>query len=150
MLITDALPSQSYVTYSLKVLYTINLFFSYPLQLAPAVNLFESYVFGAQSTPTKGRFWAQNLVRTLMVLFTISVGLAIYCQISVFIEVIAAATCSPLAFTLPAWFHYKLKGQNKSDLAIVIVTILLTVFMVGNSIFTLVKSLTSDEQTCGG
>lgn len=65
-----------------------------------------------------------------------------FSQISVFIEVIAAATCSPLAFTLPALFHYKLKGGNKAHLTIAIVTTVLTVFMVVQAIYALIKDLT--------
>ena len=80
----------------------------------------------------------QNLVRALLVAFTISLAILVYPKISLFIEVIAAATCCPLAFTLPAAFHYKLKGQSKANLIIVISTIILTVFMVGQAIYELI------------
>jgi len=63
----------------------------------------------------------------------------------VFIEVVAASTCSPLAFTLPALFHYKLKGGNKAHLAIAILTSILTVYMVITSIITLVKDISEGE-----
>lgn len=150
VLITDALPATSSITYTLKAMYTVNLFFSYPLMMSPAINLMESYVFGSgnASPANRSRYWKQNIVRTLMVIFTIVVGLSIYCYISTFIEVVAAATCSPLAFTLPAWFHYKLNGKRTSDLIIVIATVVLTVFMVVQSVYSLVKTLTDGDATC--
>jgi len=57
VLITDALPSTSVVTYTLKALYTVNLFCSYPLQISPAVNLLEGYIFDGTKKPTKKRYW---------------------------------------------------------------------------------------------
>ena len=135
VIILSALPPSSGMTYALKSLYTVNLFFSYPLMMSPAINLLESYIFTAKGKPTTGRYWAQNLIRALMVAFTIALALVIYDYITLFIEVISALTCSPLAFTLPALFHYKLMGGAKSSLLIVIATTALTVFMVGSTIY---------------
>ena len=126
----------------MKILYTINLFCSYPLMLSPAINLIESFIFNAETKPTTGRFWLQNGVRTLLVIVTITLALCVYNYITVFIEVISAATCSPLAFTLPALFHYKLKGGNKAHLAIAILTTILTIYMVITSVITLVQEIT--------
>ena len=139
-LITDVLPPQNPATYALKAMYTVNLFFSYPMQLSPAVNLIESYIFDAKDAPTKKRYWMQNLVRTGVVAFTIALALLIYPKISLFIEVLAASTCSPLAFTLPAFFHYKLVKKHWSSMAIVICTCALTVFMIISAIIELIKS----------
>lgn len=80
----------------------------------------------------------QNLFRTVLVAFTIALAILVYPKITLFIEVIAAATCCPLAFTLPAAFHYKLMGKNKAHLVIVIATCILTFFMVGQAIYELI------------
>ena len=141
-LITQSLPATSFIAYFLKGLYSVNLFFSYPLQLSPAVNLMEGFIFSTNTPQTKKRYWQQNLFRTIFVGFTISIAILVFSQISVFIEVLAAATCSPLAFTLPALFHYKLKGGNKLHLVIAIVTTALTIFMVVQAIYELIKDLT--------
>ena len=141
VLITDALPPQSTFTYVLKSLFTVNLFFTYPLQLSPAVNLIESYIFDVKSAPTSSRYWMQNLVRTLIVAFTITLAILVYPNISAFIEIIGAVTCCPLAFTLPALFHYKLMGGSKLNLTIVILTVLLTIFMTTTAIIALVKEM---------
>jgi len=77
-----------------------------------------------------------------MVAFTIVLALLMYKYITVFIELVAASTCSPLAFTLPALFHYKLIRKSKLNLTIVIATILLTIFMVTTSSIALVRDLT--------
>ena len=139
-LITTALPATSVMSYVLKALYTGNLICSYPLMLTPAVNLLEGYVFGKGSKPTRGRYWMQNLFRTGIVAFTIVIALCIYSYINYFLEIVSAATCSPLAFTLPALFHYKLKGKGTGQLIIAIFTTALTVFMIGSAIYEMCNS----------
>ena len=151
-LIVTALPATSVFSYVLKSLYTVNLFCSYPLMLSPAVNLIEGYIFAKDSKPTRGRYWAQNGVRFGLVAFTITLALLVYPYISTFIEVVAAATCSPLAFTLPALFHWKLcqegvsKGKRMCNLLIVICTIILTIYMVITSTITFVKEVSGEEE----
>jgi len=86
------------------------------------------------------------LIRAAWVAFTIVIAILIYPYISVFIEVIAASTCSPLAFTLPALFHYKLMGGNKAHLFIAIATTILTIYMVTRSIMLLVKDINAPEE----
>ena len=110
VLITNALPPTSIITQILKSLFTVNLFFTYPMQLTPAVNLLEGFIFDTKANVTPQRYWMQNLFRALLVAFTITLAILVYPMISLFIEVIAAATCCPLAFTMPALFHYKLCG----------------------------------------
>ena len=145
ILITDALPPTAVFTWVIKSLFTVTLFFTYPLQLSPAVNLIESFIFDTKSAPTTTRYWLQNLVRALLVAFTITLALLVYPKISLFIEVVAAATCCPLAFTLPALFYYKLMGKAKINLIIAIVTTVLTIFMVGQAIYELINNLINPE-----
>ena len=85
------------------------------------------------------RYWLQNLVRTSVVAFTIVLAILIYAKISLFIEILAAATCSPLAFTLPAFFHYKLVKKHWTSMLIVVSTTILTAFMIITAIIELVK-----------
>lgn len=45
-LITDSLPPRSWVTYCIKVAFSLNLVFTYPLVIHPANLILESYLFG--------------------------------------------------------------------------------------------------------
>ena len=135
ILITDALPPQGIYTYVLKSLFTVNLFFTYPMMLTPAITLVEAFIFDVKSAPTTTRYWMQNLVRAGLVAFTITLAILVYPFISLFIEIVASATCCPLAFTLPALFHYKLMGKSTGNLIIVICTICLTIFMTCQAIY---------------
>ena len=46
-LITDSLPPQSWVTWIIKIAFSLNLVFSYPLVIHPANLVLESYLFGS-------------------------------------------------------------------------------------------------------
>ena len=46
-LITSSLPYKSVVTYILKILFSVNLLFSYPLVIHPANLVVESWLFGS-------------------------------------------------------------------------------------------------------
>ena len=48
----------------------------------------------------------------MLVAITITLALVLFKYIILFIDVIGAVTCAPLAFTLPALFHWKLIKTN--------------------------------------
>jgi|Transcript_28323 amino acid permease len=56
-LILDALPSTGVITYCLKGLYTVNLFFSYPMMMTPAIDLVEGFIFNENEAQTPKRYW---------------------------------------------------------------------------------------------
>lgn len=68
-LITDNLP-QNAVVYVIKIFFSINLVFTYPLQLHPASIIIESYIFKGMPKSPK-RMWLKNLLRTILVMFTV-------------------------------------------------------------------------------
>ena len=78
ILITTALPGTSWVTYGTKCLYTCTLFFTYPLQLAPAINLIEGWIFDKNSAPTAARKCQQNVFRTIYVALTIIICILVF------------------------------------------------------------------------
>jgi len=55
--VLDNLPATNPATYALKILYTVNLFFSYPMQLSPAFDIIESFIFPHDKKATKGQYW---------------------------------------------------------------------------------------------
>ena len=77
------------------------------------------------------RKWIKNVSRICMISFTLLLALSVWTQISVFLELIGALTCAPLAFILPALFHYKIAKTSRQkciDMTIVIVSIVLALF----------------------
>jgi solute carrier family 36 (proton-coupled amino acid transporter) len=68
-LITTNLP-KGIVVQLIRIFFSINLIFTYPLQLHPASVIIESYLFKGWGKSPK-RMWLKNLFRTCLVAFTV-------------------------------------------------------------------------------
>lgn len=116
-LITDRL-QEGTVTNVIKVLFCLNLLFSYPLVLYPANMIIEGQVFGrwkANEPDSRKLFWATNVLRTLIViastLFTLQLGQ----RVDQFLGLIGALTCAPISFLFPALFHLRIHQMLEDE-----------------------------------
>ena len=130
-LVTAALPQQSWVTYIVKILFSLNLVFSYPLVIHPANIVIEDWLFRGWPK-TRKRQMAKNLSRTLIVASSCVVALLVYGKLDRFLSITGALTCTPIAFLLPALFHFggvaETQGQKIMDLFIVAVSIVVMLY----------------------
>lgn len=134
-LITDNLP-EGFLPNMIKILFSINLVFTYPLQLHPACNIIESYLFRGMVKSPK-RMWLKNLSRTILVLFTVIFCLSLGNSLDKFISVLGSLACTPISFTLPLMFHLKIfegeltQKQRYIDYALIAVSMFVMVFCTG-------------------
>jgi proton-coupled amino acid transporter len=110
-LITSNLPNDPFVGF-IKVMFCVNLFFTYPLVIYPANQIIESYIFGTLPK-SKKRMWLKNLYRGCMVLFTVVIALLLNDKLGKFISLLGGFACIPITFILPCLFHYKLCAETK-------------------------------------
>ena len=110
-LITSALPDGSPFVWVVELLFCLNLVFSYPLVIYPANIVIESYIY-AGMPKSKKRQLLKNITRSIMILFTIAAGLIIYDSLDKFLSISGALMCTPIAFILPAMFHYKAGAET--------------------------------------
>lgn len=109
-LITDLL-RPNFIGWGIKGLFAINLVFSYPLILYPAHIVVENYLY--HSWPkSKKRQWSKNFTRALLVAFTVVVTIAMQHKVDKFLGILGAVSCTPIAFTFPALFHYKAAAET--------------------------------------
>ena len=111
-LITSSLPPQSPVTWTVKIAFSLNLVFSYPLVIHPANIVLESYLFGTWPK-TRKRQMCKNLTRTTIVAASCLLALAVYDSLEKLLSLNGALFCTPIAFTLPAAFHYKACAETQ-------------------------------------
>ena len=104
-LITDDLP-KNWFGYGIKILFSFNLFFSYPLVLYPAHIVIENIIYDGWEK-SKKRQWSKNVSRTVLVGLTIGLTIAIGKKLDKFLSIVGSLTCTPIAFTFPALFHLK-------------------------------------------
>jgi len=110
-LITDELPNSA-ITYIVKFLFSINLLFSYPLVLYPANIIVENILYDNMEK-TRRRQMLKNITRTLMVGATVSITILLGDKLDKFLSILGALTCTPIAFTFPALFHFKSCAETK-------------------------------------
>ena len=128
--VTVALPPTSIWTYIAKLAYCLTLIFTYPLQASPANNVIESWLTGGMPKSPKRR-WIKNASRVMVITLTLFLALVVWDQIGIFLELLGALTCAPLAFSLPAFFHTKIaktQTQKIIDWSILSVSIFLGIF----------------------
>jgi len=74
----------------------------------------------------------KNVSRACIILTTIIVALVIYNKLESFLSIVGSLTCTPIAFTLPAWFHYKQCAKTTKakviDLAVIGVSLFIMIF----------------------
>jgi len=129
-LITDDLP-KDWVGYGVKILFSLNLFFSYPLVLYPAHIVIENIIYDGWAK-TKRRQWSKNFTRTLLVLFTVILTILIGKKLDKFLGIVGSLTCTPIAFTFPALFHLQACAETRKqkiiDWTIIIISIGILIF----------------------
>lgn len=105
----------------------------------PVNSIIESYLFGSMEK-SKTRMWFKNIYRTIMVAFTIIAALLLNTSLGKFLSLLGGLACTPITFTMPALFHYKLCAQTKLaktiDLIIIGISALIFVFCTGFCIYT--------------
>ena len=119
-LITASLPEESIITYMVKILFSINLLFSYPLVIHPANLVIETWFFEGWAK-TRKRQMSKNLSRSIVVAVSCVVALAVYDKLDLLLSLTGALTCIPVAFLIPAALHLKLIAQADEDKKAVII-----------------------------
>lgn len=142
-LITSSLPPNNVFVYIVQIAFSLNLIFSYPLAIFPANNVIESYLYAGWPKSRKRQCF-KNGNRALMIIFTCFVSLSVYNQLDLFLSVMGALTCTPIAFTIPAAFHYKACAETKCqkiiDLSLVIISLGILVFCTAEGVITWVNT----------
>ena len=82
----------------------------------------------------------KNVTRTLIVAASCVLALLIYDKLDKFLSITGALTCTPIAFTLPAAFHYKqcaeTKVQKVIDMTITVGTTIIAIYCTVVAILT--------------
>ena len=113
-LITSTWSNGTWFGIALKIIFIVNLLFTYPLVIYPVFQVAEGYLFHSFDKGLK-RMWLKNVFRTLVVAFTIVVALILNSKLDKFLALLGGFACAPIAFTLPCLFHYKLCAKTNLE-----------------------------------
>ena len=84
------------------------------------------------------KYWLANCTRTILVAFTVWIGLYLETSLDRLMSVVGSLTCSPIAFIFPAGYHYVLTAKTKFEKILdVLIMIIGSIFMVFGTAYTL-------------
>ena len=139
-LITASLPEKSIVTYIVKILFSLNLVFSYPLVIHPANLVVESWFFGSWAK-TRKRQMCKNLTRTIIVALSCVVAIQLYDLLDQFLSITGGLTCIPVAFLIPAAVHLEVVAKADNNMTSKIIDWCILIIMGGLMIFCTYKAI---------
>ncbi|KAJ2658582.1 hypothetical protein IW148_004627 [Coemansia sp. RSA 1199] len=100
-------------TILVQLLYSLAIMLSVPLQLFPAVRIFEDNVFPHSGKGNPVVKWQKNLFRALMTLVVAMIAIFGAEQLDNFIAIIGAFSCTPLSFIYPTAMHFKISQGHR-------------------------------------
>ena len=104
----------AWCTTSVKVLvgfYCVSVLFTFPLMMVPVVKILESKIFAEDGD----HMWAQNGFRGGLVMLCLVIAIAANKSLEHFVSIMGSLACIPLAFMMPAWFHYTLVSSQDGN-----------------------------------
>ncbi|KAJ2850807.1 hypothetical protein IWW36_001622 [Coemansia brasiliensis] len=118
-------------TIVVQLLYSLAIMLSVPLQLYPAVRIFEDNLFSHSGKGNPVVKWEKNLFRTMLTAVVASIAIFGAEQLDNFIAIIGAFACTPLSFIYPAMMHFKIsQGQTWTRIKDVMLAIIGGIIMV--------------------
>ncbi|CAM9305474.1 unnamed protein product [Laminaria digitata] len=115
--ITMDLPEGTIVGASVRVMYSVGLVLTSPLQLFPAVKVLERILWPEASSdaskklPDGRRKWLKNLLRAAVVAVTVVIALVAGNRFDSFVGIVGGVCAVPLALVYPILFHLRLFGK---------------------------------------
>lgn len=100
-----------YVAALIKILFCLNLIFSYSIIIHPTNAIIEGWLFaGLKSKPA--RKWSKNISRAIIVILAACIAIALEDNLEKFLGILGALLCGPLAMTIPCALHLKVLAKT--------------------------------------
>ncbi|CAM9721892.1 unnamed protein product [Ectocarpus sp. 12 AP-2014] len=118
--ITMDLPQDTMAATIVRVMYSVGLILTSPLQLFPAIKVLERMFWpvapsgSKKDMPDWTRKWLKNLLRSVVVVFTVLVALVAGSRFDSFTGIVGGLCSVPLALVYPMLFHMSLFGELDS------------------------------------
>lgn len=123
------MPKGSYIKTAVQIMFIFEVYFTFPLGLCPVIQILEPVFVHGSGKKNSSVKMAKNVFRTVTVAMIAAVAVFFRNQLDVFISLVGALCCMPLAIIFPAIIHYKvIKGQAVVDLACAVVGVFLMLF----------------------
>lgn len=115
VIITEMLPPSALTT-TIKMLFCVNLIFTYSIYIYPTNAIIEGWLLPGPETP--GKKWAKNLSRALVCAAAASTAILLEGNLDNFLGILGALLCAPLALTIPTCLHLKVLAKTAGQRAL--------------------------------
>ena len=113
------------------IIYSLNLICSYAIFIYPCNQIIEDYLFRGikKSKKTDSLIYIlTNISRLFVVVSATYVAIELSKKLDLFLSILGALLCAPLAITLPAFLHLKVLAKTPREIMIDIFLIILSIF----------------------
>lgn len=134
-------PQDSPLVNAVQFLYSLAVLAGEPVQLFPAVRIFETSLFGDRASGAKSAAikWQKNAVRVLAMVSCVGVSILGATDLDKFVSLIGSFACVPLVYIYPAFLHYKGVAETKSaktiDMTLMVVGLIAMVYTTVMAVF---------------
>lgn len=97
----------------IKLVYCFTLIVTIPLNLLPAHLVIEDYFYSKKRMTINQRTNYCRLNRTLLTGFSVLLAVLLGKKVDIFLALLGSFACIPVAFILPALFHYRICARTK-------------------------------------
>jgi len=98
-----------------RLLFCINLVFSYPLTIYPTNIILEQFIFIKFMTNTTTRKWLKNLSRSIICFLGVFLAIELESVLDKFLGVSGALLGIPIILIIPTLCHYNLVASSKNE-----------------------------------
>lgn len=130
-------PQDSIATMSVQLIYSLAILLSTPLQLFPAIRIFETWTFPSNASGKHSHRvkWLKNYFRTGIVIFTALLAWVGANDLDKFVSLVGSFACIPLIYVYPPLLHLKSSGPDTSKI-ILLGDLLIFLFGMGVMTYT--------------
>jgi hypothetical protein len=137
--VTEMLPPDNWFVQVVKLLYCVNLVFSYPITIVPAHDSFQEWIFGQQYggrfgvREERALYWKVNILRSAILLGILLITLYVADILDKVISIAGAILGMTNVLLFPALCHLKLIAETPKeklfDQSIIVFSCIMIVFM---------------------
>ena len=136
IIVTEMMPP-GLISSAVKVLFCVNLIFSYSIIIHPTNAIIEGWLFKDMKS-RQALKWSKNLSRALVCIVAACIAISLEGNLDKFLGILGALLCGPLAMTIPAALHLKVLaksfGAKLIDCVLLVISLCVLVFCTSKSI----------------
>lgn len=131
--VTEMLPAGNIWVQVMKMLFCLNLAFSYPLTSAIIFEGLQEFILGEGAANDRSKKWKVNAIRTGVVVGSVTFSIVVANSLDKVISLLGAILGVTIVLAIPSYCHFKLIAKTKAQKAkdVIIGFVAISMLVVG-------------------